>query len=401
MKHKDRIVVSSLGIISALGRGREENLSKILNEEGGIGPISLSCAGERHFVAGEVRLSDDELKDLARIPRSEIHSRSALLAMAAMDEALKEARIDSGLLGGIPFVNGTTVGGMDLCERMIGGIMDGSLDASAGRMFDCGSCTGDIGHHFGGFAFESTVSTACSSALNAIIEAACMVASGEAETVIAGGCECLTRFHMNGFGSLMIMDEGACKPFDAGRSGLSLGEGAAYLTVETEEAALGRGVRPLALISGYGNRCDAHHQTASSPGGDGAAAAMREAIKMAGLEPSDISYVNAHGTGTENNDASELNAMKAVFGAKLPPYSSTKAFTGHATSAAGSIEAAICLMALQGDFVPASLGCTRPMDPLFPPAMHTLRNAGLSHVICNSFGFGGNDSCLLLSRYDD
>jgi 3-oxoacyl-(acyl-carrier-protein) synthase len=171
--------------------------------------------------------------------------------------------------------------------------------------------------------------------------------------------------------------------------------------METEEGARRRGVTSHAYLTGYGNACDAFHQTASSDNGEGAYLAMTEALQMAGLKPSDIQYVNAHGTGTPNNDLSESMALKRVFGENMPLISSTKSFTGHTTSASGSIESVICLLALQHQFVPANLGWSQAIDGGIVPTLGE-DHYHLEHVVCNSFGFGGNDTSLVfsLSRND-
>ena len=213
-----------------------------------------------------------------------------------------------------------------------------------------------------------------------------------------GGSESLSDFHLHGFGSLMILDTAPCRPFDATRAGLNLGEGAAFLILESEASAKRRGVRSLGVLSGFGNACDAFHQTASSADGEGAYLAMQKALRMAGLRPVDIDYVNAHGTGTPNNDASESAALRRVFGDHLPPISSTKAFTGHTTSASGSIEAVFCLLALQHGFIPPQLNWHEADPACIVPSQGG--GASLRHVLCNAFGFGGNDSSLLISRAD-
>ena len=214
--------------------------------------------------------------------------------------------------------------------------------------------------------------------------------------MVVGGSECITKFHLNGFNSLMILDTDPCRPFDATRHGLNLGEGAAYLVLESAESAKRRGVTPQALLSGYGNACDAFHQTASSPDGEGAYRAMSEALQLAGLQPSEIDYINAHGTGTPNNDASESHAMMRLFGENMPSVSSTKSFTGHTTSASGSIEAVFCILALQNGFLPVNLNWSQAMDDGIVPVSQPTKKV-LKHVLCNAFGFGGNDSSLLLS----
>ena len=197
----------------------------------------------------------------------------------------------------------------------------------------------------------------------------------------------------------MILDKEPCRPFDATRAGLNLGEGAAYLVLETEESALKRGVKPIAVLRGWGNACDAFHQTASSPDGEGAFLAMRKALEMAGLDGSAIDYVNAHGTGTPNNDASESAAIRRIFGESLPPVSSTKSFTGHTTSASGSIKAVFCILALENGFVPRQLNWSTPDPSCIVPQTEPLRKE-LRHILCNAFGFGGNDSSIILSAYD-
>ena len=201
----------------------------------------------------------------------------------------------------------------------------------------------------------------------------------------------------------MILDEAPCRPFDVTRAGLNLGEGAAFLILESETSMKRRGAQSLGVLSGFGNACDAFHQTASSENGEGAFLAMQKALAMAGLRPQDIGYVNAHGTGTPNNDASESAALRRIFGDSLPPVSSTKAFTGHTTSASGSIEAVFCLLALREGFIPPQLNwkeadpaCITPYPGASCPA--PTGHLPLKHILCNAFGFGGNDSSILLSH---
>lgn len=244
----------------------------------------------------------------------------------------------------------------------------------------------------------TTTSTACSSAANAIIFGANLIKSGVTDIVVAGGAEALTKFHLNGFNTLMILDKDTCRPFDRNRAGINLGEGAAYIVLESEESVKRRNVRPVAELSGYANTCDAFHQTATSENGEGAYLAMRKAMDMARLSPCDIDYVNAHGTGTPNNDASELAAMERIWGTQIPAFSSTKAFTGHTTSASGSIETVICLLALQHGFLPPNLGWRTPINEGGIPITGTDNQRDIKNIINNSFGFGGNDSSLIFSK---
>lgn len=406
-----RICISGSGVVSSIGIGKKESLEALLGGTRGIGCPKYLKTSLSQLPVGEVQLSNPEIKNLLGIPVTEPLPRTSLLAMLAVREALEEAG-DLGP-GRRAFLSGTTVGGMDLSEQTL---LDGADDE--GKKFTCGDSTDVVARYFGGFSLVSTPSTACSSAANALILGARLLQAGLCDVVVAGGAESLSRFHLNGFNALMIVDKEPCRPFDATRAGLNLGEGAGYLVLETQEHALGRGAKPLAYLDGWGNACDAYHQTASSPEGNGAYDAMSQALKTAGLQPSDIDYVNAHGTGTPNNDASESAALRRLFGEQLPPISSTKALTGHTTSASGSIEAVFCLLALQHGFIPAQVGWTTP-DPdcilpfvpgidgaqrrrgpggLVPQLSKDMGKAHLQNVLCNAFGFGGNDSSLLISK---
>jgi 3-oxoacyl-[acyl-carrier-protein] synthase II len=398
MSNRRSVYISGSGIVCAAGLCAQEVLSTLLSGTSGIAPLQYLHTDHREFPVGEVKLSDEQMRAKLGIPEGEITTRTALQGMLALGEALEEAGLAKEDLRAAGFISGTTVGGMDQSERYYLDFIENDSRNEYLRAHDCGSCSEMIADHYGDFAFIDTISTACSSAANAIGVAAEMIRLGEAEIVVAGGAECITRFHLNGFNSLMILDRQPCRPFDAERAGLNLGEGAAYVVLESEESLKRRGARALAELSGYGNACDAFHQTASSPDGEGAYRAMCKALADAGLEPSDIDYINAHGTGTPNNDLSESQAMLRVFGEKLPPMSSTKSITGHTTSASGSIETVICLLALREKFLPVNYGWSHPMpENGIRPNMDLSRGTVLRHVLCNSFGFGGNDSSLIIS----
>ena len=392
----DPIYITGTGVVSAIGLGKAATLEALLTNRSGVGQLRYLKTEHKEFPVGEVKLTDAEMRERLGIPQDAVTTRTALMGMLALGEALDEARLTPDMLPKVGFISGTTVGGMDMSEQYYLDYLNGDAHKEYISVYDCGSCSEMTAGHFGRFAFATTLATACSSAANAVIQGANMIRCGEADIVVVGGSECITKFHLNGFNSLMILDTEPCRPFDATRHGLNLGEGAAYLVLESAESAKRRGVAPQALLSGYGNACDAYHQTASSPDGEGAYRAMREALALAGLQPSDIDYINAHGTGTPNNDVSESQAMMRLFEGKVPPVSSTKPFTGHTTSASGSIEAVFCILALQHGFLPVNLNWSQPMDdgivPVAKPEKKTLK-----HVLCNAFGFGGNDSSLLLS----
>lgn len=385
--------------MSAIGCGQADTLAALREGRSGIGTVRYLETSLRDFPVGEVPLSNAELA--ARTGAPETWPRTTLLSVLALQEALTQASLCPGdrvfpsakKKAALTLVSGTTVGGMDLSEK---------LYPAYSPWHSCGAST-DLAAQFLGFGQATTLSTACSSAANAFIYAANLIRCGLVERVVAGGAESLSDYHLNGFNSLMILDRDWCRPFDAARAGLNLGEGAAFLVLEREESALQRGAKPLAVLSGWGNACDAFHQTASSENGEGAFLAMSKALKLAGLQPVDIGYVNAHGTGTPNNDASESTAIRRIFGDRIPPVSSTKPFTGHTTSASGSIEAVFCLLALQHGFLPPELNWKEADPSCITPFCQAERSEesceeSLRHILSNAFGFGGNDSSIILSR---
>ena len=228
-----------------------------------------------------------------------------------------------------------------------------------------------------------------------------MIRNGKLDRVVAGGTESLTRFHLNGFNALKILDSDPCKPFDQNRKGINLGEGAAYLVIESEDSVRSSGKKIYAELIGWGNSCEAFHQTASSPDGTGAFLAMEKALEMSGLTPGEIDYINAHGTGTDNNDIAEGRAIERLFGQHLPRISSTKPFTGHTTSAAGSTEAILSILCIQHQLIWPNLNFSEQMHDLnFSPVTKLMRDVRVNAVMTNSFGFGGNDTSLIFKKYE-
>ena len=305
---------------------------------------------------------------------------------------------DNGLRTG--FISANTVGGMDKTENFFRLF---SKDPSAGRLADvvhheCGAITELVADDLGIRHFVSTVSTACSSSANAIFTGARMIRAGLLDYALVGGADALTRFTLNGFNTLMILDKEKCKPFDENRHGLNLGEGAAYLLLASDKGLKQLNKKPYARISGYANANDAFHQTASSPEGTGSFLAMKGALEYAGLHPSAIDYINLHGTGTQNNDIAEGTAMKLLFDPFYPKMSSTKAYTGHTLGGSGAVEAVFSVLAIQQGVIFPNLRLETPMKELpFQPERSCLTNQRLRHVLSNSFGFGGNCSSLIFS----
>lgn len=391
-----RIVVTGMGIVSALGIGKDAHLCALKEGKSGVGKVKYLATKHTDIPVGEVKMSDDELKSLLGISSDSVITRTPLLGRIAMEEAVKQSGINDTFR--VAFINGTTVGGMEKSERYYLDFFEGK-NTEYIAVHDCGAGTEMIAASFGRFDLMSTISTACSSAVNSIIVGGEMVRSGRVDAAIVGGAESLSKFHLNGFNTLMILDKDVCNPFDANRNGLNLGEGAAYIVIESEESAKSRNAEILCELSGYGNACDAFHQTASSPAGEGAYLAMKKALEDAGLEPEEIDYINAHGTGTGNNDLSESVSIKRIFGERVPYFSSTKSLTGHTTSAAGGIEAVISILALQNGIIP---GCVRFENPIeetgLIPVKKCMMQVELKHVMNNSFGFGGNDSSCIFSK---
>jgi len=397
---QDRILITGAGIVSAIGLGKGETLRSLLEGRTGVAPVQYLDTDRKEFPVGEVKLSNEEMKRMLGYAPDAIVTRTTMMGILALREAVDQAALSKDDLRDAVLVGGTTVGGMDSSEQHYLDFINPDTDASSGyiSVHDCGATTDAIADWFGGFSLSTTLSTACSSAANAMILGANLIRSGQAEIVAVGGSECLSSFHVNGFASLMILDTAQCRPFDATRAGLNLGEGAGFLILESEASAARRGAKALAALGGYANACDAFHQTASSEDGEGAFLAMTKALKMAGVAPSEVDYINAHGTGTPNNDASESAAVRRVFGDNVPPMSSTKSFTGHTTSASGSIESVICLLAMEHGFVPVSLGWSQQDPACITPSSDLEAKGDIRNVICNSFGFGGNDSSLVLTR---
>lgn len=397
-----KVFVTGFGIISCLGNNVEQNLQSLSTKRTGISPIKhLNTVHQQDYVLGEIDLSNEDLAALAGLGKLKNITRTGLLGLIALREAIEHAALDAKGLKKSGLVNGTTVGGMDVSEMHFGKYLNGeTLDyIQAFAAHDCGHGTERMADETGINGYVSTISTACSSSANTIMHSAKLIKRGLLDVAIAGGTDALSLFTFNGFNTLKILDPAWCKPFDVNRKGLNLGEGAAYLVLESESSVEKRKAKVYAELTGYGNANDAYHQTASSTEGKGAYMAMAETLKMAGVKPADIGYINVHGTGTDNNDQSESVAVKTIFGDDVPPYSTTKAYTGHTLGAAGAIEAVFSLLTLNHKRIFPCLNISQPMEVLAKkPVMEVMENQEVRHVLSNSFGFGGNCSSLLFSN---
>lgn len=393
-----RVYITGLGMISAIGNNVSESFLSLSQSKTGIGKINhLTTRYKDEFLAGEIKLSNADLADLVKDNNPALN-RNSYIAMLAAKEAVINSGIDpnDGLRTGV--ISSTTVAGMGKTELYYKELFEKYDHLDVLDTHDCGDSTERIADYLGNVDYVTTISTACSSAANAIMLGCRMIKHGQLDRVVVGGVDALSKFTFNGFNTLMILDREWCKPFDENRKGLNLGEAAAFLVIEGENALNLRKGKALAEVVGYANANDAYHQTASSPEGYGATLAITEALAMSGLVPSQIDYINMHGTGTPNNDLSESMATKAVFGDSVPKFSSTKAFTGHTLAAAASIEAVISVLSLQNSMIFPNLNFTTPIADMNLIPETQLVNTPLNTILSNSFGFGGNCSSLIFKK---
>jgi len=396
MTASPRIAITGIGCITSLGFSADETFAALIQGRRGLGRLTLFPSGRYgHMPVAEINRPLPELP--ARIRRS---SRTEQLAYAASAEALAQAGFGPAVPDAQAWacLAGTTVAGMFSTEDYFNKAWSGRPAVPSQLSHHlAGSVSQTLARQFGMQGLVTTLSTACASGVHAVVLGATLIRQGAARRVLACGADSLSRMTLNGFGSLLIMDPAGGRPFDEDRRGLSLGEAAGALVLEREEDAIGRGARILAFVAGGGNTCDAYHPSAPDPEGRGAEAAMRQALAEAGIRPDQVGYVNAHGTGTPDNDRAESLALSRVFKDSKPMISSTKGAIGHTLGAAGAVESVICVQALLTRTLPGTIGCSKP-DPELPvrPLLESLQ-----HVVCftmnNAFGFGGNNGCAIFA----
>jgi len=397
-----RVFITGFGIITSIGKNAEENFRSLVEGRYGFGPLEILDSIHRQSLSAcEIKYDENELCKMAGVQPHEGFTRTALLGLIALQEAIQSAQLSPEEVQASGLVSATTTGGIREFEKYFYELMDPELRGDLIRFTD----TATSGEHCERMAdkvgikkYLGTVSTACSSSANSLMHGAQLIKNNKLQRVICGGSEALSKFTVNGFNTLMILDSDHCRPFDSTRNGLNLGEGAAYIVLESEASVNKSGKKTFAELKGYGNANDAFHQTASSPDGAGAFMAMKLALSSANLQPAAVDYINAHGTATENNDLSEGLGMKRMFGDAIPQFSSTKPFTGHTLAAAGSIEAVYCLLALNHGIIWPNLNYQHVMAELgIEPVLALKKGIKLKNVLSNSFGFGGNTSSLLLA----
>ncbi|MCK4407853.1 MAG: beta-ketoacyl-[acyl-carrier-protein] synthase family protein [Bacteroidales bacterium] len=398
----NKVFVTGIGIISAIGNNAAEVMNSLNQSKSGIGfTTHLNTIHRNELPVAEVKSSNEELLKIAGLAIGQGYTRTALLGMIAAKEAVISSGIKDISEVRTGLVSATSVGGMDKSENFFSSFIQ---DNQSGKLIDivthdCGDSTEKIADFLGIKDYITTISTACSSSANSIMFGARLIKNGILDRVIVGGTDSLTKFTLNGFNTLMILDKTGCKPFDNNRDGLTLGEGAGFLVLESERAVNSANKEILCELKGYNNSCDAYHQTASSPEGYGAYLAMKGALDMSRLSTDEIDYINAHGTGTVNNDLSEGKAIEKIFDNKIPKLSSTKSFTGHTLGAAGGIEAVLSVLSIKHQTIFPNLNFGQQMKELsFSPVTSLIKNVKINNVLSNSFGFGGNNTTLIFSR---
>ncbi|WP_437293833.1 beta-ketoacyl synthase N-terminal-like domain-containing protein [Sorangium sp. So ce426] len=396
-----RIWVTGIGVVSPLGRGASETMDRLIAGERAFAPLSLfEIPGTRGRIAAEVR--DLSPEEVAPPGEAEGWSRTDAMAVLSAREALGHAGIDPRAVPVDLVVGGTTAGMFETEDLLAWLSHDPSAIAPLKRMLShpLSSTADHVRAAVGPFRRVRSVCSACSSGANAVLLGAAWLRAGLSTRVLAGGADGLCRLTYTGFGALAAVDPEPCRPFDRRRAGLNLGEAAAFLLLESEDAARARGAEPIVELRGWATGAEAHHITNPEREGRTAARVMRDALRCAALTPSDLDYVNAHGTATPLNDVMESAALRACLGPEVNriAVSSSKGQIGHTLGAAGAVEAAITALAIARGVMPPT-GGLEEVDPECQLAhLKEAREAPIRSAMSNSFGFGGTDSVLVLAQ---
>lgn len=394
----DEVWITGLGVVSALGPSWQHFWDGLCAGRSGLGRLSLfECADARSQWVGQA-----PTPELGSLPLPRFVSRPDRFGLAAAREAIATAGLASAHLHEAAVLFGTGTGGSPEVEQYLRDLSHGSLpDSGLLVTHQAASVTDLVARVFGLHGPRQTLMTACSSSAIAIAQAFDWLRLGQCEVALAGGAEGLCRLTMAGFGALRATSPDPCQPFDKQRKGLNLGEGAAVLVLETRRHAEKRGARPKGRLLGAGLSCDAHHMTAPHPTGEGARQAMLAALNDAGMGTEAVSYINAHGTGTPHNDSTESRAVADLLGGRASqvPMSSIKSMIGHTLGAAGAIEAAACVVALQSGVLPPTKNLRDPETEYgLDYIAETPRAQAVEVVLSSSFAFGGNNAALVLGR---
>lgn len=407
-----RVVVTGVGVVSALGTGLEKNWDALTKGQSGIAPITRFDASQLPTqIAGEVKdFNAEEWIDKKEVKKMDLFIQFAMAAadMAMADSGLQITEANAERVG---VVVGSGLGGLPTIEKYHEAMTEGGYRKISPffiPMLIINLAPGQISIKHGAKGPNLSSVSACATGTHSIGDAFRMIQRGDADAMIAGGTEStITPLAIGGFNVMKALSTrnddptGASRPFDKGRDGFVMAEGAGIVILEEYEAAKARGAKIYGEVCGYGLTGDAYHLTAPSPGGEGAARCMKMALSTAGVNPEEVDYINAHGTSTPFNDLYETLAIKSVFGdrAKQLLVSSTKSMTGHLLGAAGGVEAVYSLLAMDRGVVPPTINYTEvdaECDLDYVP--NTARDAKVRVAMSNSFGFGGTNATLLFRK---
>ncbi|AOT68392.1 beta-ketoacyl-ACP synthase II [Geosporobacter ferrireducens] len=412
---KKRVVVTGIGAITPIGIGKDVFFNALENGVSGLDNITKFDASEYNTkIAAEVKGFEPNVyidkKEAKRM------DRFTQFAVAASKLAIEDAKLDTDAIDQNRFgvVLGSGIGGIETLEKEYEKLAEKGPNRVSPffiPMMISNIGAGQVSMTFGAKGPNTTVVTACASSTNSVGEAFRIIQGGEADIMITGGAEAsITPLAIAGFCAMKAMStrnenpQKASSPFDKNRDGFVMGEGAGILILEELEHAIKRGAPIYAEIVGYGMSADAYHITAPAPGGEGAARAMKNALKDAGLSPNDVDYINAHGTSTPYNDKFETMAIKSVFEqhAYELAVSSTKSMTGHLLGAAGGVEAIACIMAITKGIVPPTINLENP-DPEcdLDYVANKAKTKEVNVALSNSLGFGGHNATIILKKYKE
>ena len=418
MSDERRVVITGLGLVTPVGKDRDSAWQALLDGVSGAAPVSRFDPPEDLSVRFACEVDDfepEEYLDRKEVKRTD---RFSQFALAATEQAVEHADIRATFEESDPertgVIVGSGIGGLETLEEQHKRMLDRGPDRVSPffiPMFIADMAPGLISMRYGARGPNYATVSACASSAHAVGLALRSVRNGEADVMIAGGAEAtITPLCMGGFASMRALStrnddpESASRPFDRHRDGFVLGEGSGALILESLEHARERGADILAEAAGFGQSADAHHMTAPAPGGEGAQLAMREALEDAGVETTDVDYVNAHGTSTPQNDSTETEAIKSVFGdhAYDLVVGSTKSMTGHTLGAAGAVESVICAQVCREDLIPPTINFEeKDPDCDLDYAHHGAVEREVDVALSNSFGFGGHNVSLILRKWQE
>ncbi|MDX2273239.1 MAG: beta-ketoacyl-ACP synthase II [Cyanobacteriota bacterium] len=410
-----RVVITGLGSVTPIGNTPQEFWQGLMAGQSGIGPITLFDASRHECrIAGEVKGFDPhDYLDRKEVKRND---RFVHFALAAAKQALADAKLSITPLNAeqVGVLIGTGIGGLKVMEEQQTIFLQKGPDRCSPFMVPmmiANMAAGQVAIHLGAKGPNTCTVTACAAGSNAIGDAFRLIQRGDAQAMITGGTEAaITPLSIAGFAAARTLSlrngdpAHACRPFDQDRDGFVMGEGAGILVLEELEHARSRGAHIYAEIVGYALTCDAYHITSPAPSGEGAARAIRLALKDARLDPSQVDYINAHGTSTQANDSNETAAVKSVLGehAHRLTISSTKSMTGHLLGGSGGIEAVATVMSIARDRVPPTINLEHPSPECdLDYVAHHSRSQVVNVALSNSFGFGGHNATLVFAKYQE